>query len=74
MLPAQTARRARGAGELGLKRSYGLAVSILGRLSSLSPCPSLWSWGAPSLVLAALAALALLAMFDALSPLALPVP
>ena len=43
-LPAQTARRARAAGELGHKRSYGLAVSILGRLSPLSPCSSMWFW------------------------------
>ena len=43
-LPAQTARRARAAGELGHKRSYGLAVSTLARLSPLSPCSSMWFW------------------------------
>ena len=43
-LPAQTARRARAAGELGHMRSYGLAVSILARLSPLSPCSSMWFW------------------------------
>ena len=47
-LPAQTARRARAAGELGHKRSYGLAVSILGRLSPLSLSCSSWSWGSCS--------------------------
>ena len=37
-LPPQTARRGRVAAPQGHKRSYGLAVSILGRLSPLSPC------------------------------------
>ena len=36
-LPPQTARRGRVAAPQGHKRSYGLAVSILGRLSPLSP-------------------------------------